>query len=311
MFTTKTSTTSIRNPPRPFPNAPIIIYLPSGLPTNASKQDPLTTLSLSANATTIRISYRLSPQLLYPRPIHDILAAYDWIRAHLILNKNHPQPSKIGVCGEYIGGSLAAMLALTECYPQKPGGITAAVLGNPIVDWSAPFGMPQTPDKGSELEADIASLRENLFAQPAHRYDPFTSPLLFFRTPGWELPPDPIHGAPSSDEANNPDGVNSRGLIAKRRSHRKYPPLGSGLRLPLTRVSVGETSMLKDQALELAELMQRSVNIYERESHGREGSGTDMRKRVEVAEQEGTGMWGEKEHAESGAWLGEALRSTS
>ncbi|KAL8679088.1 MAG: hypothetical protein Q9224_007063, partial [Gallowayella concinna] len=268
----------IRNPPRPSPDAPIIIYLPHDLSVQGYKQtshNTLNTLALSAHATVVEIQYRRSAKEPYPRPIHDVLAGYDWIRKHLSSNPHsHRDPhspltrKRLGVCGELAGGSLAAMLALTECTPT---GITAAALGNPIVDWTSPIQHPISTDSLSSLNQDLKSLHTNSFAKPEHRYDPFASPLLFFRTPAFELPPPPsLYGIPSSspEPTSQPDNEKEdpSQLIPKRRSHRKYPPLGSGLRLPSTRILVGDDFVMKDQVLEFAELLQRSVKLHEEES---------------------------------------------
>lgn len=74
--------------------------------------------------------------------------------------------------------------------------------------------------------------------------------------------------------------------------------------------------MLREQGMEMAELMQRSVDGMARDdgylpelnvaSGG--GGGGGGRKRVEVVEREGM-LWGEKEMVEVGAWIGDALRS--
>jgi hypothetical protein len=47
----------------------------------------------------------------------------------------------MGVCGELIGGSLATMLALTECRLGE-SRIAAAAVNNPIVDWVFPDQLP-------------------------------------------------------------------------------------------------------------------------------------------------------------------------
>ncbi|KAL8966340.1 MAG: hypothetical protein Q9197_006037 [Variospora fuerteventurae] len=136
---------------KPSHYTPIILYLPSGLPPHASTKppphhDPLNTLSLAAHATVVHIGYRLSPQTPYPKPIHDLLASYDWVLTHLLPTIISPTTTapQIGICGEHAGGSLAATLALTECHTHKRGGIAAAALGNPIVDWTCPFRSPDS-----------------------------------------------------------------------------------------------------------------------------------------------------------------------
>ncbi|KAL8675096.1 MAG: hypothetical protein Q9168_000467 [Polycauliona sp. 1 TL-2023] len=309
------SESMIRNPPKPNPDAPIIIYLPSGLRTDEHDRtvhNPLHTLALSAHATVVEIGYRLSPKIPYPKPIHDVVAGYDWIRKHLCPSPSRtysnssyappqPQPKKrIGVCGELAGGSLAAMLAITEC---NPNSITAAALGNPIVDWSSPL-QPPASNESNSLGRNIKNLHTNSFAKPEHRYDPFASPLLFFRTPAYELPTPSLYGNSFPPSASpNAASTSSSELVTRRRSHRKHPPQGSGLVFPATRIDIGSDFMMRDQAIEFAELMQRSVKLYEREVRT-----TARDDRVEIVEREHEGLWEEKDVMDIGRWMGEMLR---
>ncbi|KAL8766434.1 MAG: hypothetical protein Q9209_006810 [Squamulea sp. 1 TL-2023] len=310
----------IRNPPKPSANAPIIIYLRHGFAAKGRYQrtySPLSTLSLSAHTTIVEIGYRLSGNEPYPKPIHDVVAGYDWIRKHLstspgnLHNNGFPNSKyvysppqtikKLGVCGEFAGGSLAAMLALTEC---KTNGITAAALSDPIVDWSSPIQLP--PSSSSDIHSlsrDLKDLYTTSFAKPEHRYDPFASPLLFFRTPAHELSTPSLYGAsfPLESKAESSDSDATSRLVPRRRSHRKHPPIGSGLRLPMTRIDVRTDFGMKDQAIEFAELLQRSVSLYEDKSE-------IPRERVEVVEREGNGLWCEKDFMEIGTWMGEMLR---
>lgn len=245
-----------------------------------------------------------------------MIAGYDWIRKHLSPSPNKRdvdsysntkqafpplQPKKrFGVCGELAGGSLAAMLALTEC---NPNGITAAALGNPIVDWSSALQTPVSCDS-DRLYRSIKNLHTTSFAKADHRYDPFASPLLFFRTPAYELPTASLYGTSFSPATNGETSKThtSTELVPRRRSHRKHPPLDSGLRFPATRIDVGPGFTMKDQAIEFAELMQRSVNLYEEKSE-------TTRDRTEVVEREGdNGLWEEKDVMEIGRWMGEVLR---
>ncbi|KAI4172769.1 MAG: hypothetical protein LQ343_003361 [Gyalolechia ehrenbergii] len=305
----------IRNPPRPSNNGPIILYLPPGLPSNTlthQKHDPLNTLAFSAHAIIVHINYRLSQKEPYPKPIHDVLASYDWILKH-VLPTNHndspyrPQGPKLGICGELMGGSLAAMLALTECPVNKPG-ISATSLGNPIVDWSTPFDAPNF-DPTNDFDEDIGFLRRDSFANLEHRYDPFASPLLFFRTPAFELPT-PAYGFSSlTSKPEPPERDSPPTLTPQRRSHRKYPLADSGLRLPSTRIDVGQTNPLREQTMEFAHLMQRSVDLYERGNGGYRGASDEAQRRVKVVEREGKGLWGEGEMMEVGTWFGEVLRA--
>lgn len=206
------------------------------------------------------------------------LAGFDWIRRNLTrksesndnISPTATQHSKIGVCGELVGGSLAAMLALTECREDSTGlginGISAAAIGNPIVDWTGLFGTDSDPLTMPISEKDItraerssssttnaqpmsisglSAARNSYFAKPDAYFDPFASPLLFFRTPASELPFDQAASLGYSG-GSEPEDVPTE-PVRKRRSARKHPPSGSKLRLPLhVRVEVGRDSTLKD-----------------------------------------------------------------
>lgn len=59
---------------------------------------------------------------------------------------------------------------------------------------------------------------------------------------------------------------------------------------------------MRDQAIEFAELMQRSVDLYEEPSE-------TPRYRVEVVERgQDEGLWEEQDVMEIGRWMGEVLR---
>ena len=219
--------------------------------------------------------------------------------------------SKIGVCGELIGGSLATMLALTECRAQRPT-IDAAAAGNPIGDWTAIFAADSGDNTDALSETSLLKIRDQLFSKPEHFHDPFASPLLFFRTPSTSLPnpysqqtsdpslepaPDPY--ALGEDIPSAPDRL--------RRSHRKYPPAGSLLRLPHTRIEIGQQSGLRQQGEDLAEQLVKSVKYWEEETYGTVGQEA-LRERVEIFERDGLGLWTERELVEIGSWFGEVLR---
>jgi acetyl esterase/lipase len=102
----------------------------------------ITTLRDSAGVTVARINYRASPDHQYPTPFHDMLFGWDWIRENLLVDEfKRPYLARLGVCGELIGGSLATMLALTECRLGE-SRIAAAAVNNPIVDWVFPDELP-------------------------------------------------------------------------------------------------------------------------------------------------------------------------
>ena len=269
-----------------------------------------------------------------------MLAGYDWVLRHLVRGDNGHRDldkafGRVGVCGELLGGSLAAALALTECSTRR-AGVRAAVLGNPVSDWTAMHPVPKPgsaavsaaamaaamaqpakrrksakADTRSSWDAHAASrslpvsallrARTELFSNPADYFDPFASPLLFFKTAATEVPPrvDPI------DEVFATFDMSLRAHEAKRRSVRRYPGSQAELKLPDTRMWVGEECALKDQGIELAQSVARSNNLYGGSQGKGEGSGWE---RVEVQVKDGIGLWGEKEFAVMGEWFGRVLR---
>ncbi|KAF2123977.1 alpha/beta-hydrolase [Dothidotthia symphoricarpi CBS 119687] len=120
------------------PSAPILIYLPPGpvVPDSSEEQGRvISTLRASSDATVVRINYRASAEHQYPTPYHDALFGYDWISENLLRDEfKRPHLARLGVCGELVGGSIATMLALTECR-NKESRIAAAAVNNPIADW--------------------------------------------------------------------------------------------------------------------------------------------------------------------------------
>ena len=211
------------------------------------------------------------------------------------------------------------MLALTECQIGK-SSISTALIGNPISDWTGfasfndnPQSLdPMAPSKRAskpepESWTDFAnnavmptslllSLRQKLLPTPALQHDPFASPLLFFRTPSIDLP------SPSQLEEMEPQTP-----TPKRRSHRKYPPQNSGLRLPKLRVELGQESPLSDQGMEFAQLAARSVGLHEY-GDGIRDDEQRARERVEVVQRPGTGLWGNEDLEELGVWFSNALK---
>ncbi|MCJ1293551.1 hypothetical protein MMC34_005106 [Xylographa carneopallida] len=145
-------TITIHHPPRPSALSPIIIHLPRGPLPPPSPPPSLTHLALSANATVVSLAYRLSPSTPYPTPIHDVAAGYDWVVTHLVRGaaahngweSPRARSAPVAVCGELVGGGLAAMLTLTECRADKRGGVRALVVGAPIGDWTAMHALEGT-----------------------------------------------------------------------------------------------------------------------------------------------------------------------
>ena len=220
-------------------------------------------------------------------------------------------PPKIGVCGELVGGSLAAMLALTECHGDSEG-ISAAAIGNAIVDWTALMSAVEDQEseaahKGQSFSGELLAIRGDYFPKVENYHDPFASPLLFFRTPSSDLPLEHTFRQSSESDPDSEDALPEH--IKKRRSLRKYPPTGSGLILPHMRVDVGKENVLNDQGIELVDLMRRSSARWEAERPILLGKGYPQPS-FEVVEREGFGLWDEKKLPDIGNWLGEVLRKS-
>lgn len=239
--------------------------------------------------------------------------------------------TKLGVCGEFVGGGLASMLALTECHAKKQG-ITAGVIGNPIADWTSlsfeDRGADTTHGK-SASDPDVAtkrlhasdssnsserltiksliSLRDEIFPKEETYFDPFASPSLFFRTPSYDLPP-PLQRFSFMDPMPNQESEDtSAPLVKKRRSHRRHPPASSELLIPRMRFEVGKESVWKNQGLELAELTRRSVDLWENEER-LASSRKDGKSRIDLVQRAGSRLWGDKEITEIGHWFAEVFR---
>ena len=310
------------------------------------------TLSASSNATIVRVNYRLGNGIHYPTPIHDVLSAYDWVQSQLTREfsnlaattrrgRARRKISRIGVCGQLIGGSLAAMLALTESRMGEHR-VAAAALNNPIVNWLfteiphssttageddrtiIPPSLAAFRHASSVSSAALLSTRSSLFRKPSAYFDPFASPTLFFRSPGADVPSDPESDPPF----HSPDLV-AVPTRKRRKVHRVFPPTYSTLRIPRMRVSIGTESPLLDQGEELVRLMRRSVVRSVREGRNGfarigEGYGAERdleeralteARRVESLLIPGSGVWGtEREDGWRGVvsgvgeWFGEVLR---
>ncbi|KAI9691138.1 MAG: hypothetical protein M1822_008758 [Bathelium mastoideum] len=226
------------------PSSRIVLWLPSGLPQLVTNRDESPThedfcpisLAKTVSATVIQINYRLSRDHCYPTPVHDVLAGYDWVVKNVVPKLTHFSTYRYGkrgfnnnnnvrlhVCGELVGGSLASMLALTECRIGETG-VNAALINNPITDWinlqepspqshrsaggyrgktippdinqpqRIKSGRPEVPSPkpfapNAYLRSScISAARSTLFKDFSSYSDPFASPFFFFRTTG-AIPP--------------------------------------------------------------------------------------------------------------------------
>jgi acetyl esterase/lipase len=322
------------------------------------------TLSAASNAHIVRLNYRLGAGVHYPSPVHDVLSGYDWVKENLSPSSTSNRSSllRIGVCGQLVGGSLATMLALTESRMGE-GSVAAAAVNAPVVDWVFPepdfieSENESDNERGDLVEDDSAprnfkfkskkklkkptswelyrnnaalpasfllNARSKLFRRPAHYFDPFASPTLFFRSPGADVPI-PVTDFPSEEEDDAIETVST----TRRKVHRTFPPTASSLRLPDMRISVGYESPLYDQNEELVRLLRRSIfrrsqkqssQVYDRfeeessEEEMTKSALADAERRIEFHVPSQTGIWGldsnpawRTDVMEAGTWLRKAL----
>jgi len=283
-----------------------ILYLPTGsiLDNNFTEYDARVIEALRdfSNATIVTVHYRLGNGFSYPTPVHDVLAAYDYVQSELAEQSDKTAPisrrgrkqrsiSKIGVCGQLLGGSLAAMLALTES-KMGENQIAAAAVHNPIVDWVFPEleassrVLEPTNEAGELIEDEPPSAapghgikrrrprrpKKNPPSWTQHganstvptsallraRTALFASPAAYFSpfaSPTLFLRSPGADPPPPSDPGPLPAGPPP----ARRKVHRVFPPSASTLRLPHMLVSLSDASPLRDQGAEFARLLRRSV----------------------------------------------------
>jgi acetyl esterase/lipase len=273
----------------------VTLFLPRGPFSQCSEKDSATIDQLCTNIDRpiVKINYRCSQQNRFPTPLHDVLAGYDWVLENLLPKRSIVRAGrsetvgKVSVYGEYVGGGLATALALTECRTGQPG-VVAAAIANPILDWTClaetarvsktrkADSSPKESGKDSSDELKkLLQLRSQLFAKPAHYFDPFASPLLFFRSAGIQTPDAPKDSRFNDGEQISvhqkealeleqiereafelPDVVS---LLQPRRASRRFPNKSLGLQLPTFYIAAEHKSLLAGQAEELASQLRRSL----------------------------------------------------
>lgn len=279
----------------------VLLYLPRG-PWFANKDDETSNVAIirsELDSPLVKINYRLNSTHPFPTPLHDILAGYDWALANLLPKRGITRPGRsesvgrIAVCGELVGGGLATALAMTECRAGEPG-IMAAAVSNPLVDWvdlgrAAPSVKAKKGGKKSRVVAvdqddaavkDLLMLRAQLFKRPQDYFDPFASPMLFFRSAGADVPPPaspPLddlerlsllereevlkqasHGVARAQDTGTNEST-GKAEEAIRTYSRRYPSKSLGLRLPQFSVSTGSLQPFHGQAGELTKHLRQSV----------------------------------------------------
>ena len=222
------------------------------------------------------------------------------------------------------------MLAITESHPARPH-ISAAAFGNPVLDWTSifpqdrdmviddiqPVGQgnnqaPKAPDAAFSLSVHgLINLRQQIFCKAEHYFDPFASPLLFFRTPGFDLPQPWQQPGFFNIQAEKPDESLAADpdddiIKRKRTYYRAFPPKGSGMMLPSTRIMTDTEFSLRHQSEEFVALMSRSIIGANRFLEPAEIEAIESRFTTQSRNEDGS--WNNQEATELGQWLGEELR---
>ncbi|KAI1434734.1 hypothetical protein GGR50DRAFT_660579 [Xylaria sp. CBS 124048] len=198
----------------------------------------------------------------WPAPIHDTLKAYSWITDNL--RPPEDMSRDIYLYGSYLGATLAASLALTECYPVMKMAVRGCIAHNGIYNWTMFLPdhkvnedpKPRVLKEPYELRK-LKEMIEVLFRKPDDFFDPFASPSLFFHTPGLLIPPGfnehAIPPIPLSENAELPDHSRQAPLA--------YPPRDFYSEIP-------EMLLLYDGSPSLPEhLKQTDKNIFQNDFH--------------------------------------------
>ncbi|KAK2594693.1 hypothetical protein QQS21_007602 [Conoideocrella luteorostrata] len=149
--------------------------------------------------------------------------------------------------------------------------------------------LPPGPDESSHLHK-LQDHMPVLFDKPSNLFDPFASPSLFFHSPGLLVPQSffmSVEHAALIDGMTSSKGSPDQPVKVPRKSHLVFPPRKSTLKIPETLLlfdsakppainpsieSKGKRKgkqaqsgghSFKTQAMELAELMRRSIDVVE------------------------------------------------
>lgn len=126
---------------------PLLIWIHGGAWRMGNhKRPPAVPLFTDAGFAVASISYRLSPEALFPAQIRDCLTAVRFLRAHA--GRYNLNPDRVGVWGASAGGHLAALVGLAAHVPafatgdhaDQPAAVQA------VCDWYGPTDFLQMDD---------------------------------------------------------------------------------------------------------------------------------------------------------------------
>lgn len=122
--------------PNTSKNLPVMIYLHRGgwVFGNIEEADPVCRkLAHYTESIIVAVEYRHAPQHPFPQPLSDCYAATEWAAANI--TQFGGDPKKLIICGESVGGNMAAAITLMARENQGPA-ISAQLLICPVISSS-------------------------------------------------------------------------------------------------------------------------------------------------------------------------------
>ncbi|KAF7891273.1 uncharacterized protein EAF02_001598 [Botrytis sinoallii] len=249
---------------------------------------------------------------------------------------NNPKPIQrpLLIYGSYLGGTLATSIALTESFTSSflPTKIHSLIVHNGIFNWTPISTTPdpsifhsESADSSPNLSYNrlstldlyesspwttltLHALKTRLFSSPSQTFDPFASPILFFRNSGisvpqrWPVPP-PASIPPTetssfestdSIEADDfsrypdpqlphPDLSNEyateddeeephEALLESRKSNLIFPPANSSLRIPRSLFTYSPFPFTGEKAYDISQNTSQDEGKIEETDEGEKGN---------------------------------------
>ena len=128
-------------------------------------------LAKSSGARVLGLEYRLAPEVQFPAPVEDTVAAYRWLLAEGF------DPGKIAIAGDSAGGGLvvAAMVQLRYLGEPMPG---AAVCFSPWVDLEGIGGsMTSNAEVDPIVQKEFLTLLAGLYIGERNLRTPLAAPM--------------------------------------------------------------------------------------------------------------------------------------
>ncbi|KAH6685051.1 hypothetical protein F5X68DRAFT_269514 [Plectosphaerella plurivora] len=200
--------------------------------------------------------------LHWPTPLHDLLFGYNWVLENLAPSSGRRD---IYVHGAYLGATLAASLALTECHRHERFAVRGLAAYNGIYNWTmflpdhkinkpttgrkATPSLPPAAIEGTPLHT-LRGEMSTLFKGPSDLFDPFASPSLLFQTAGLLVPQSFQQASGISAMVDRMAALGLDGSAADLMPTVMTPPRRSALSFPPRRstLTIPETLLLHDTA---------------------------------------------------------------